>query len=246
MLDQIFDVENRFWTFANKLADIVILELIWIVTSLPIITIGASSTAFWHMLLLIAEDEEGNILRGYFRAFRQNLKLGTKLWLSQLGLFLFLVLDIALCMKMGGAVAGFLLGTFGILGVMWLFASMLLYPLAGRYDFSYGKIMADSLVLGIRHLPHTLCMILAMAAAFAGSYFIPYVVIFLPPLAFLLNAKLCLYIFSVYTQDEPEDGADEGEAGEWLTAGAEEGAAEGQTEAQTEGAAEGHTETAAE
>ncbi len=209
MLDRMFNVENKFWTFANKMADVVILEIAWLLTSLPIVTIGAASTAFWHVLLQIAEDQEGKVLRTYFRAFAKNFPLGTKLWLCQLGFGLFLVFDITACLRIKGIWPIFLFGIFAGVAFLWLLVSVFLYPLAGRFDFSFRKIVSNSLFMTFRHLPHGFCMLLTTGLALAGSYYIPYAVIVLPALALYLNAMICNWIFSLYMEKE-EDGEEDG------------------------------------
>lgn len=221
MLNRIFNVENRFWTFANKLADVIILELAWLVTSLPILTIGAASTAFWHVVLLIAEDQEGRILGTYFRMFRKSLKQGTVLWACQLGTGVFLFLDIFLCAVVMKGAAGYILTcVFGVLGIMWLLASMFLYPIAGRFHFPTRKILGNSFFLALRHLPHTIVMILLVAAAAVGSVRIPYMIIYLPPIVLYINAKIYLWIFSLYMEDTGEEEAEENGGAERMDEGA--------------------------
>lgn len=208
MLNRIFNVENKFWLFANKMADVVILELVWLITSLPLITVGAASAAFWHMLLQMAEDQEGRLLQGYFRAFRRNFRLGTKLWLLQLGIGLLFGVDILFCIRGNKGWPAFLLGVFAVLALFWMLASAFLYPLAGRFDFTFRKIISNSFFLALRHLPHAFCILLAPGLALAGSYYIPYAVIVLPPLALYLNALIYNWIFSQYMAEEEAEEAD--------------------------------------
>ncbi len=204
MLNKIFDMENSFWTFVNKLADVVILELLWLLTSIPLITVGASSVAFWHILLKVATDQEGPIFSGYFRAFRQNIRQGTMIWLLQFASGVWLALDAYICFKSDHLLAIALVGVFGALGLLWLFTSMYLYPLAGRFRFSFKKIIGNSFFLAIRHFPHTLCLLLLPAAAFAAAKYWPYALIGLPALAFYLDARLIHWIFSLYMEKDDE------------------------------------------
>lgn len=210
MLNRIFNVENKFWLFANKMADVVILELAWLLTSLPIVTVGAASTAFWNVLLQMAEDQEGKLLRSYFRAFRKNFLLGTGLWLLQLGIGIIFGLDILFCIRGSNGWPAFLLGVFAVLALLWILASAFFYPLAGRFDFTLRKIVSNSFFLALRHLPHAFCILLATGLALAGSYYIPYAVIVLPPLALYLNALIYNWIFSQYmAEDKTEETGDE-------------------------------------
>lgn len=202
MLNKIFDMENGFWTFVNKLADVVILELLWLLTSIPLITVGASSVAFWHMLLKVATDQGGSVFSGYFRAFRQNVRQGTLIWLLQFASGIWLALDAYICFKSDSLLAIALIGVFGALGLLWLFTSVYLYPLAGRFSFPLKKIIGNSFFLAIRHFPHTFCLLLLPAAALIVPWYWPYAVIGLPALAFYLDARLIHWIFSLYMEKD--------------------------------------------
>ncbi len=204
MMDRIFNMENPFWSFLNKMADVVVLELLWLLTSLPIITIGASSSAFWHCLLRLVRDEEGSISRDFFRAFRESLRTGTIVWLIQLAVILILLADLWLSWQMKNDTGVFLLGVFLVLAVFAALLSLFLYPLAGRFDFGWKKVLGNSVFLTLRHLPHAVCMLLILVVAALGSWLFTYAVIFLPPLAFYLDGKLLLWIFDQYMEDEPE------------------------------------------
>ena len=205
MLDKIFNMENPFWTFVNKLADVVILELLWLLASLPLITVGAASAAFWHNTLRIVEDQEGRMVSGFFTAFRKSFKTGTAVWLIQLAAGLWLVLDVYICLKAESVIAVFLLGMLCVLSAVFLLASLFLYPLIGRFDFSVKKILGNSVFLCIRHFPHALCMLILAGAAFFASYHFIYAITLLPALAFYLDAMLINWIFSHYMQNEDQN-----------------------------------------
>ena len=195
MLSNLFNMENDFWTFANKVADMVILEIIWLVCCLPIITAGASCTAFWHVFIRLAKDEESHVAAGFFRAFRKRFMTGTKIGLIQLAVGLFFLVDIYVCLNMETRQSMFLVGMLGVLLFFWLLISLWFYPLAGTYDFTWKKVMGNSLFLTLRHMPHALtCLMLAAASVAAGIY-VPYGFILLPVLAFYVNAKVYVLIF---------------------------------------------------
>ena len=57
----------------SKICDIVCLNVLWLVCSLPIITIGASTTALYTVMLKLVKNEEGYIFKGFLHAFKLNL-----------------------------------------------------------------------------------------------------------------------------------------------------------------------------
>ena len=83
----------KFYEFCVKLMELMWLNVLVLVTSLPIFTIGASFTAMHTVLVKIYRDEESGITKDYFAAFKSNFKQATLLWLIYLGVFLLLLLD---------------------------------------------------------------------------------------------------------------------------------------------------------
>ena len=79
-MSRLFDPENKFWNFIGKIADVTCMSFLWVGTSLPLVTMGAATTAFYSYTMHQVRDTEGGILSGYFKAFRHNFKKATLLW----------------------------------------------------------------------------------------------------------------------------------------------------------------------
>ena len=77
----------------NKMADLMILDLIALVCCIPIITIGASMTALHYMALKIVRNEEVYIVRGFWKSFKMNFRQATVIWLIQILVMLIMGLD---------------------------------------------------------------------------------------------------------------------------------------------------------
>lgn len=90
---KLFSYESKFSQLLLKLCYACYLNLLWFVCSLPIVTIGASTTALYYCCLKIVRDQDNHIGAMFFRAFRNNFKQATVLWLILLGAGLFLAGD---------------------------------------------------------------------------------------------------------------------------------------------------------
>ena len=209
MLNQIFNNENAFWRFASKVFDMLALGILWAVTSIPLVTVGAASAAFWEIYIQLAGDKEGHIAGGFFRSFHRNLKTGTAVWLLQLAAAGLLLLDLYLCFQMKNRpeTASFLIGVFVILLVFLVLVSTWLYPLIGVRRYSLRETLSNSLFLTMRHLPHTAVCPFLILASLAVSCYIPYIVWILPPLACYLSAKVMMWVFSMYPRPEENQGS---------------------------------------
>ena len=69
-----FDPEGKFAKYGGKLWDMMWLNILCILSSLPIITIGAAQTALHYVMLKIVRDEETAITKAYFHSFWMNLR----------------------------------------------------------------------------------------------------------------------------------------------------------------------------
>ena len=79
----IFNVDNKFFRALNKLVDMVILRFCWVISCIPVFTIGAASTALYDTSRRVIHHDEGYVWRGYWHAFKVNFKQATKAWLVQ-------------------------------------------------------------------------------------------------------------------------------------------------------------------
>ena len=76
---KLFDPENKFWQFLNKVTDAALMSLL----CLPLVPIGASTAAFYSYTLKQVSNQEGSLVKSYFSAFRAHFKRATLLWLLQ-------------------------------------------------------------------------------------------------------------------------------------------------------------------
>lgn len=83
----------KFYEFSVKLMELMWLNLLVLITSLPIFTIGASFTAMHTVLVKIYRDEEDKIASEFFSAFKKNFKQAILIWLIYLGVYGILLLD---------------------------------------------------------------------------------------------------------------------------------------------------------
>ena len=73
--------DNVVHVFLNKLGDIVIANLLFILCSIPVITIGPALTALYHCMMRTVKGNNNGTTRTFFRAFKENFKQATVIWL---------------------------------------------------------------------------------------------------------------------------------------------------------------------
>lgn len=76
-----FKLDSPLMNFLSKVADIMILNILIIVCSIPVFTVGAAVSAAYYMTFKMVKNEETYIVRGFFKAFKENFKQATVMWL---------------------------------------------------------------------------------------------------------------------------------------------------------------------
>ena len=76
-----FSPDSKFMQTMSRLADLVVLNLLFLVSCVPLFTIGAASTAMYTVCFQLGTEKESGIFRTYFRSFRENFKQSTILFL---------------------------------------------------------------------------------------------------------------------------------------------------------------------
>ena len=94
----------------------VILSFCWVISCIPVFTIGAASTALYDTSRRVIHRDEGYVWRGYWHAFKVNFKQATKAWLVQLIILIVLLGDIYITWS--GLKTGNQWGTFSIVFII--------------------------------------------------------------------------------------------------------------------------------
>jgi len=157
-----FSIESPVYRFMSRLLDIVKLNFMWLLCSLPIVTIGASTTAAFAITLKMVEEEEGYIVRPFLREFRANIFKGSIIGIIQLVAMYAIYLDF----QLAGAVEGS--GTmFTVAGAIASFLSFMhlvyAYALMARYENTVINTLRNSYSIGIKYFLKTAGLFVLLA-----------------------------------------------------------------------------------
>lgn len=159
-------MDSPLMRFLTKIADLMVLNILFCVTSIPLITIGASWTALYSVTLKMVRDEEGSVSRSYFRSFRQNFRQATLLWLGVLVVLALLVLDIRVLNGMAeGTAPGLLRVGVEILALLGIMVLQYLFPSLARFEASLADTLKNACMMALAHLPKTALMTAAVVGA---------------------------------------------------------------------------------
>ena len=177
--------DSKISQFLLKLCYACFLNLLWFFCSLPIITIGASTTALYYVSLKIVRDEEGNIAAAFFRAFRENFRQATVIWLILLAIGLFLAGDgyILYHLRLSSSGAPAVLWTLILAmviaaGIAWVIEILYVFPLIASVRNTNGAMLKNAILIGTHYLFATLLVAAVHFAMFfvVVAWFTPLIV----------------------------------------------------------------------
>jgi uncharacterized membrane protein YesL len=158
----IFSPEGSLYKFISRFWDMVVLNFLWFLFSLPIITIGASTVAVFSVTFSMVDDEEGYVARSFVKAFRNNLKQGIILGLIAVAAGYMVYLNFALFNVIESNPFPLLL--IGIIAGIYFSISLLYaFPLAARYQNTVMNILNNSRRICIRFFIRTLVLLVLIA-----------------------------------------------------------------------------------
>lgn len=188
--------QRPFWRFFGLLGDLFILSAFWILTSLPLVTMGASTAALFYVFFKTRAGEQGTLWKMYKKSFLENWKQGTFLQL----LYLFIAVDLGiigymLCENGLCAPADFAWGGkyfAATLALILLYTSVTIYTAAllARFRQTTAQCALSALSLTCSRILSTLLFLLIIAALF-------FVTVFLFPMLLLIDVPLAVYLISL-------------------------------------------------
>ena len=158
----LFSPDSKFMRFMSRIGDLMILNLLYLLTCVPIFTVGAATAALYTVSFRFDTDRESGVIRTYLDAFKANFRQATGLWLVLLLCLVTAFINTLFCYRMPGALH-YLAYFFGVLFVLAGLILSYAFPLLSQFDNTGKAIFQNALVLSVGYLPRSL-VILAINA----------------------------------------------------------------------------------
>ena len=180
--------DSKIMNFLGRLGDMFILNILYLLCCVPVVTIGAATTGLYYTTLKMAENRESYVWKDFLKSFRQNFRQATVIWLILLAALAVLAMDFLLGGGLAPAVGSVL----------------------ARCDNSIPGTMRNALIMAIRHLPrtvvilviHGLPLLLAFASIQAFVRGVWVVLLFTVSILAYIESKLFSKIFPKYYPKE--------------------------------------------
>ena len=154
------NMDGRIMGLLNRLGDLFLLNIIYLVSCIPVVTIGAATTALYYTTFKMAENRESYVWRDYRQSFRKNWKQATEIWMILLAMILVLGADLLLIGGMSQALGAVVALVVIVLSIFLIMMGIYVFPVLARFDNTIKNIMKNALIMSIRHLPSTAVIVI--------------------------------------------------------------------------------------
>jgi len=212
-----FNYDNPVWRFVGRIWDLFILNLLWVICSIPIITFGASTTAMYYCTLKVAKDRDsGGMFRMFFHSFKDNIKQSTLIWIIMAVtggiLFFFIRVFRGLAPLQNTFIRMIIFTVTCFLMLLWLFIFLYVFPIQAKFINPIKQTFKLALFMSIKHLVRTVIILSGSIVILVVVY---YLIMRLPGvmsmLVLVLGSGISLFqasqfnmVFDKYINEENE------------------------------------------
>lgn len=207
----LFNYDNKVFEVINKMVDTIFVVMLWVFFSLPVITIGAATTASYETVHKVIRKNKGYVWRTFWTTFRTNFKKSTIVWLIQFGISLLMIVDMRImkdALAQGerfGWLYYFFLITLAVMYVWFIFNCAYI----ARIEDNVKVILKNTALMMLMNLQWALLILVIAFAAFVVVAFVPVSLLFLPTGILVLYDVIILKVFNKYINMDDEEKVDE-------------------------------------
>lgn len=175
MLWNLLNPDNGLARAINKITDMILLSLLWVLLCCTVIGIGPATVGLYYAVAKSIRRDRGSVLTEFFHAIKQNWKIsliiGILLTAFGLSVLFFDIPNIVAFFTLDDP--GSLIWTiFSFLKIfVFIGISLYVFPMISRYNVTTAGVVLTSLLLSLKHIFSTLSM---CAIVFAGAYVIQF------------------------------------------------------------------------
>lgn len=153
-----FNPNGPLMQFLTKIANLMILNILFLLCCIPVVTIGAAWTALFYVSMKMVDDRQGSITKDFFHAFRQNFRQATILWLGVIVLTVILYVDFRILEGLQTSGASAIRILLYILSTLFFMILQYLFPWLARFETTTRDAVKNSALAAIGNLPRTILM----------------------------------------------------------------------------------------
>ena len=163
--------DSKLYRAMDFIMNTFLLNLIWILMCIPIITIFPATAAMFGVIRKWKREGEIKIFASFFRFFKENVKQGIVLELIWLFIAFLFIVNFNFTNQIPSNVKYVLFAVYFLVLIQFIFITLYIFPVMVQYKVTWIQTIKNSLILSIRNLPNTILLLLILSAGIAIIYF---------------------------------------------------------------------------
>lgn len=196
------------WIRALAVAfDFFILQVLWCVCSLLVVTVGAATTALHYAAMRRLEFDDTRMVSNFFSSFRANFKQATLTFLIQAALTVVLAVDLYVALTTSGWLATILLIVCALVALPVVLTGLYIYPVISRFENTIPAQLRNAFFMSLHNFPTSLILLAVPAGTVLLIYWFPYlgfILLFAPALYAYYTSMFMIRVFRRYISDRTE------------------------------------------
>jgi uncharacterized membrane protein YesL len=190
--------------FLNTLTEFIILNILFVISCIPIFTIGASLSALYQVTLRESRSENGYIIKKFLISFKENFIQSTITFLIYFVLASILLFNMFFWASLDTIISSLVLLVISLASVILIISFIYTYPLIARFKNSTKQTLKNSYIIAMTHKLRTLALLGIFSLAIVFFIYAPFFRIFMVVLGFSFIAYCNSFLFSkTFKEYEP-------------------------------------------
>lgn len=211
-------IDGPIYGMAKKLTNILTMSILWLVCSIPVITVGPATAALYYVAMKITREEEFSISQSFKQSFKENFKQGVVFSVIFFLLGTVLYFNYVIAPSLPGDLGSLASILFVVLGICAIMVSCYTFALLSQFKNTIRQTLKNAILLSIGFFPRTLLMMLISALPFVALVFLtefffkffPLWLILGPgTIAWFCSVQFCRIFKQLMPKEEADDATEE-------------------------------------
>ncbi|MRJ46974.1 YesL family protein [Fundicoccus ignavus] len=189
-----FNPDGTLYKLTTVTSQFIFLNVLYIISCIPIVTIGVATSALFEVLLRYADDERGNLIRDYFIALKSNWKQASLAYLCLFFPIALLIYSSTFWFSIGSILSSIVGVVAAIIAAYLLTVFLFSMALIGRYQNTLRQTLKNACLIAVADPIRALGVLLIPVTLFCLMVIFPGFRLFLPLFGFVLMAYCCAFL----------------------------------------------------
>ncbi|MFZ2802708.1 MAG: DUF624 domain-containing protein [Lactococcus chungangensis] len=204
-MTNLFSYDGLIYKVGTKVFQLMVLNLLYLITCLPLVTIGAANTALTAVTIKMIEGKTGHVALDYLRAFKTNFKLATYYHLIFTMINLLVLLNYLFAGIVAIPIRSLVYLALGLAGLISLVGMTFIFPYIARFDDNGITTAKNAYLLVLRHGKISLLILIVTLLPIVLAMLTPVMMVFAIYLSTFIGFALIAYLksfllLSIYQQ----------------------------------------------